>query len=83
VIVGSWRDGGVAWFDSKHVDVDPPSPMVERVLSKPATDFEPIEDEDTGMLATGEVRLQPGTERHARAALRKLPGWTTTIDDGA
>ena len=82
MIAIAWRDGTVEWFDPTHVQVDGGEERVRRVLSKPARDTEPGSPENLGN-AMVEVILKPGTQRHARAALRGLPGARTLFDDGA
>jgi hypothetical protein len=80
VIGVKWDGGHVAWISPSNVLIDGEETRPRRVLSQPATDVVALDEE--GAHGEQEVRLKPGTAQHARAALRRLPGAVTLIDEG-
>ncbi len=76
-----WDGGHVAWISPSNVLIDGEEARPRRVLSQKARDTVP-DDSEEGRHAMVEVILKPGTAQHARAALRRLPGAVTLIDDG-
>jgi hypothetical protein len=75
-----WDRWSVIWT-ADDVAIEGDVAAVQRVLTRPAKDTDSEVDLQNGRIAEIEVKLAPGGVRHARAALRSLPGAAFLIDE--